>query len=266
MRALLNKLFQQSAGLGTEQLGSVMSLQRALNLIPEHLLPMLADDRLRFEACIAHLDALVRSHAAYQLNGPTGPWHNGFAVRGFEDEPEDRRGLVKMLDSVLANVPDEAPRHDDQRLAFIEYPDHRSDLLTDWDTAGRLMSHGMWKASTVMSGTVIEALLVVAVQQWCAARVAADPKARELHDRVIETSCTAPKLADIAHRERLISCDTNDLLETYVFPYRNLIHKARSMREGVSAGPNTAHIAFGAVDQVVGEVADALRKIGKPPT
>lgn len=156
-----------------------------------------------------------------------------------------RRGLIRC--------PDEAAilRHD--QLLFIKEEHFRVALERDFSAANSALKNGEWKAATVLAGSVLEALLLWAVEKE-------DPVKVEGARQVA------------VQRRRLRSKPNNDLLrwdlleyievavvlnlieektavhQRLVKDFRNLIHPGRAMRLQQECKRGTALAALAAVE------------------
>jgi hypothetical protein len=65
----------------------------------------------------------------------------------------------------LAKCPDASPAPSTSELSFIGDTELRTSLRNDMGAVNRALSNGEWKAATVLAGSVIEALLLWALQQ-----------------------------------------------------------------------------------------------------
>jgi hypothetical protein len=85
------------------------------------------------------------------------------ALFGF-DLPKLRNPLFIIRDA-LVNCPDESPSPSTSEPNFISDPDLKMGLRNDIGSVNRALSNGEWKAATVLAGSVIEALLLWALQR-----------------------------------------------------------------------------------------------------
>ena len=211
---------------------------------------VLADTQTRFVATIGSLEAAVRSCA-----------------------PDPRRGHltgrhVSELLEVLTTCPDEPFRPDDTTLRFVDDALFRRTLSVDIAAAHRALAHGEWKASTVLAGSVVEALCLWAIR-------------REVRDAAVETAQRlqregllgrrgvaegvlqwhAPALIEVAFARGLIGQDTVQVART-TKDYRNVIHPGRELRTGQQCTEGIAHIAIGAMKRIVEDLgARAARNL-----
>ena len=74
---------------------------------------------------------------------------------------------------VLELCPDEFPSVDTSNLSFIADPTLRDILRLDVTATNSALINGEWKAATVLAGSVVEALVLWALQQQNPAAVSA---------------------------------------------------------------------------------------------
>jgi hypothetical protein len=80
---------------------------------------------------------------------------------------------VTLIRQALAACPDEFPAPGTSELTFIPDGALRESLRRDISAANQALANGGWKAATVLAGSVIEALLLWALQQHNSASVSA---------------------------------------------------------------------------------------------
>ncbi len=72
---------------------------------------------------------------------------------------------IALLHDLLSKCPDESPSPGTAELSFISDQALRESLRNDIDTIHRALSNSEWKGATVLAGSVVEALLLWALQQ-----------------------------------------------------------------------------------------------------
>ena len=139
-----------------------------------------------------------------------------------------------------------------EKFGFVVSDEFRESLVSDYREIEVALEGAAWKAVHVLSGSVIEALLVdYLVASDYATRTGIDPLKLDLA-KVIE-ACKA---------EKVLSQKAADL-STVVRGFRNLIHPARAVRLNESVDENGARVAKTLTDIVIAEVAAvAKRKYG----
>lgn len=163
---------------------------------------------------------------------------------------------MSVLRQALAKCHDAAPPSDRDDLLFIRDEAFRQSLLIDIAAVHSTRVNGEWKASTVLAGSVIEALCMWALQQQQPEVV------EEKRDRLI-TSAQIPKgtardmllwhikeLVAVASELEIISPATV-IACGLAREFRNLIHPGRRDRLGQECNLATALTAAGAMTHVI---------------
>ena len=188
-------------------------------------------------------------HGLASLENVVNKWN----LRGGDDPPNNIRDIspVTLVRDMLSKCPDEYPSASTVELTFITDANLRDSIRMDLSTAASTLHNGEWKASTVLSGAVIEALLL-----W---------KIQEKPDRVF-TSKTAPKknpekwileeLIKVAAELGFIEMQTSEQAG-HAINFRNLIHPGKAQRASQVCDWGTAHSALGAV-------ASTIRDLERP--
>jgi hypothetical protein len=136
--------------------------------------------------------------------------------------------------------------------AFVTDPELRADLHRDLGEANRALQNGEWKATTVLAGSIVEALLLWALQtrktptdiQNATAALGKAVNARPL-DR-----WDLFELIESAHDTDLIGASTKAAADQ-AKDFRNLIHPGRAMRLAKKCNRATALLGMGAVEAVI---------------
>jgi hypothetical protein len=170
---------------------------------------------------------------------------------------------IRDVSALLTTFPDEPFRPDDKSLQFIQDEGFRRALSVDIAGAYRAVSHGEWKASTVLAGSVIEALCLWAIQSRSDAQTALDTARRLAAERKLPNNPPsdllrwhAPELIEVAFALNLIHEDTAEVART-AKTYRNLIHPGRELRTQQRCTEGTSHVAIGAMQRVTEDLAEA---------
>jgi hypothetical protein len=159
------------------------------------------------------------------------------------------RDPVSYIREALAGLTDQVVPRSTSTLTFLNDPDLADSLRVDIATASSTLRNGEWKAAAVLSGSVIEALLLWALQKT--------------HNTIIQTQAIGPKRPlekwDLANyidaAEKFRCVEPNTAIEARrAQEYRNLIHPGRAIRLGVICDLGGAHIAIGALDHVINDL------------
>lgn len=165
--------------------------------------------------------------------------------------------LVELRDA-LAACPDEIPAPGSQELSFMSEPDDealRSTLRLDISSAQRALRQGDWKWATVLAASVVEALILWAINKVPAPSVAG-LSTKVQADYAKRMTMTFGPLVQLAFDLRLITDSTRKVVERAA-EYRNLIHPGKAQRTGAECHRGTAHVAFGCIDVVVEDIKAA---------
>lgn len=167
---------------------------------------------------------------------------------------------VTLIRRSLEQCPDESPSPQVAGFEFIADADFRQNLRIDLSEAYRAYTDGSWKAATVLAGSVVEALLLWAIQQRLAEeRTAAvdallnagtlrrnpgpNPERWVLHDYIEVALHLGWITAETASQCRL----TKD--------FRDLVHPGRATRLGLACDMATALSALAGVEHTIRELA-----------
>jgi hypothetical protein len=233
--------------LNAQDSGKLEALVHLVEQIPSHL--MVLDERMHSELLVS-IGVIQSTVTSWQM-------------RGGEPciEPIGRLSTlhpVALIRRALATCPDDFPAPETSELAFISDIALRNSLRLDISAANRALQNGEWKAATVLAGSIVEALLLWALQQLQQEESAklqtattnasgkalrqkphADPERWTLYE-FIEVAAEAGKIsADTASQARLAK------------NFRNLIHPGRASRLGQVCDRGTALSAVAAVELVV---------------
>jgi hypothetical protein len=167
-----------------------------------------------------------------------------------------QRDCVEIVRTALSKCRDEAVSTSGTELKFLKDPDLETTLQTDLGSVERTLANGEWKAATVISGLIIEALLLWAVEQHeekdieVAIRQAlGEKKLSKDRDR-----WDLFELTEVAHGLMEISDDTLGIVGPSR-KFRDAIHPGRVRRIGIQCDRSTAYAAYGAVLNVVRELS-----------
>ena len=131
--------------------------------IPDELLTMDNTSYARFILAKATIRDVLETWIA---NRNAGHQAQAFQIRVSQDP-------LTVISDALAKCPDESPAPSTSALNFISDVDLRTNLRNDIGAIYRALSNGEWKATTVLAGSAIEALLLWNLQNRSAAAVPA---------------------------------------------------------------------------------------------
>lgn len=176
-------------------------------------------------------------------------------VKGLDDS-----NPVITIRKILSVCPDEFPSKDTAELIFIEDDDLRADLRVDISATNQALSSGEWKATTVLAGSVIEALLL-----WALKKHDQDERSTAvntlLKDRTLKSDpgenldkWTLHTFVEVASDLKIIGENTTKQVRL-AKGFRNLIHPGREQRLGQKCNRGTALSAVAAVEFVVSDLS-----------
>jgi hypothetical protein len=165
---------------------------------------------------------------------------------------------VTLIRHALAKCPDEFPSASTSKLTFIADANLRDNLRLDISATNSALRNGEWKAATVLSGSVIEALLLWALEQRAPGDVQLATK------KLVGGTFNRPPPAsldnwvlfqyiEVAVERRLITADTA-VAARLAKDFRNLIHPGRAKRLGQECNRGTALSAVAALEHVVNDL------------
>jgi len=214
--------------------GTLSAIVTLTNEIPTELITISGQD----------YSELVHGLAA--LKQTLTKWNQG---RGGHAPLIDGKSPVFVVRAMLAKCPNQNPSPATAAMMFITDPALRDSIRIDLSTATSALHNGEWKASTVLAGAVVEALLLWAIQR--------DPTK-------LTAIATKPKgppenwglagLLDVASALDLIKANTvaQARLATN---FRNLIHPGRAQRTNEVCDKGTALTALAAAHLVVRDLS-----------
>jgi hypothetical protein len=165
---------------------------------------------------------------------------------------------VSLLRETLSECPDEILIQDQERLDFIEDSDLRKNLSEDIGFINNALVNGEWKATTVLAGATIEALLLWSlkrhdivdinqkVQQLLQSKQLQNNPGSNLEDWSLHP------LIEVALKLGLIHKDTARQSKL-AKDFRNLIHPGREKRLQQSCNRGTALSAVAAIEFIIND-------------
>ena len=176
------------------------------------------------------------------------------------------RHPLEVVRTILHGCPDQGPAAHIPQLAFLGQPDLAGVLRQDMTTAESALTNGEFKAASVMAGSVIESLLLWAVQRqgwavpawtaahagWMQRRQAEGKPARPFRQDVLRWDLE--EFIGIARDLPALDEDTA-AAGMVAKDYRNLIHPGRGERTQKQPTRGTATEAVGAMHLVAEDLA-----------
>lgn len=160
---------------------------------------------------------------------------------------------IFLIRQGLSSCPDEFPSPGTAALDFISDQELRESVRTDISTTNTALSNGEWKATTVLAGSVVEALLLWALQQHgltdvldAVGTLVAKDILKRNPGKNLET-WDLHSYIEVAVELDLISVEAATQARL-AKDFRNLIHPGRELRLGQTCDRGTALAALAAVE------------------
>lgn len=163
---------------------------------------------------------------------------------------------IALVRDLLSKCPDSFPEPGTSELSFINDQTFRDNLRNDIGAINRALSGSEWKGATVLAGSVVEALLLWALQQRDPAEIKASAGALFSNHTLSRNPPTdleqwnLQEYIEVARQLNLITGDTANQARLGK-DFRNLIHPGRSKRLGQVCNRATALSAVAAVEHVL---------------
>jgi hypothetical protein len=213
-----------------------------LSQMPDELLTMGSDEYISFVHGKAEIEEIVETWASERAAG--------HGRRQYQCEVH-KNPLMRIREA-LAKCPDESPAPGTSELNFITDADLRTELQADVGRVNTALSNGEWKATTVLAGSLIESLLLWALQQRLPSDIAeaiASGAGTKLPNKPLENR----HLSDYIEATHILKIITDDTAKQarLAKDFRNLIHPGRSQRLAQKCDRATAMIAVAGMELVV---------------
>jgi hypothetical protein len=221
--------------LSTKGLAGILGV---VDGVPEELLAVDATDL----AALTEARATIRSFIAESHA-------RGSGAKGLPGS------YVTTVRRILVKCPDHVVPASVATLAFITDPDLRAGLRSDIASVETSQLKADWKPATVMAGSVIEALLLWALQQQPAAAVSTRVTALVTAKTISQPasaleSWNLHQYIEVAAALNIIKADTTAQLRI-AKDFRNLIHPGRAIRLKTKCDKGTALAAAAALEFVI---------------
>jgi hypothetical protein len=218
--------------------GKLMAIITLVDQIPNELIALDAHWYSALTVAIAEIKYAIdqwQSHD-YLLKG----------ISGF-----DNLNPVTLIHQALDRCPDEYPSPGIAELPFIPDQKLRDSLRLDTSATNSALGNGEWKAATVLAGSVVEALLLWALQQYplgdvstAVSTLVANGTLGNHPGRQLE-KWTLASYIEVALALDVIDTETATQARL-TKDFRNLIHPGRSQRLGQTCDRATALSAVAA--------------------
>jgi hypothetical protein len=190
-------------------------------------------------------------------------WRESEFARPVVDNLGNRKPqIMGAIRNALVVCPDEAPASGSAELLFISDVELRMSLREDIGRVNRALANGEWKAATVLSGSVIEALLLWALgnsplTQTKVASTAATLTAKKVFNKSPSSSLdewVLYEFIEVAADLGIIEGETA-IQSRLAKNFRNLIHPGRSQRLNQKCDRGTALSAVAGMELVIRDLA-----------
>lgn len=231
--------------------GHAMALMAIVDLverIPDELLVLSVQEYSILRVSTAAIRTQVET---WQMRGDIGPLTRVAGLPALSP--------ITLIRQCLARCPDEFPAAATTELVFIADQDLREALRNDISSTRRALSNGEWKAATVLAGSVVEALLLWALQEHEQLAPADITRAAQalvkngtlirtpkgaleewnLHDYIEVASALNLLKPEVAKQARLAK------------DFRNLIHPGRAQRLAQTCNRGSALSAVAAMELLI---------------
>jgi hypothetical protein len=218
--------------------GSAASLSTIVSLaddIPDELITISGQD---YADLVHGLESLAHS---------VDRWNQ----RGGDDPPNfiKDKSPVAVVREMLVKCPDESPSPITTELAFVTDAELRSSIRMDLSTASSALHNGEWKATTVLAGSVVEALLLWALQNKAKQPVAVPQKPKGPPEE-----WGLGDLIEVAVQLKIVESNTAAQARL-AKNFRNLIHPGRAQRTQEVCDRATALTALAAAELVIRDIS-----------
>jgi hypothetical protein len=216
--------------------GEARALVQLVEGVPDELLTLAPEEFAELTVSVAILDVSSREQAARNLSS-------------------SERAAIRSLHRLLQKCPDDFPAAGTVEPAFITDPDLRADLHRDIGEVNRALQNKEWKSATVLTGSLVEAMLLWALQNK---KTLLDLQAVATSGKAVNSLSALETwgLADLiplARGANLISESTKNIA-TECKNFRNLIHPGRAARQGMKCNRSTALNGASAVEAVIDDL------------
>ncbi len=229
----------ESVSLDFSYAESLAGIAHLVDQIPSELIHLNDTDYINF---IINVEALRSAVKSFEQRGNVNPLK---FLPGF-----NRLNPVTIVRRALEKCPDEFPSKSVAVLLFISDIDLRDSIRMDISTAEQAFRNGAWKASTVLAGSAIEALLLWRLKQE-------DPKNLQSKTAIDANQLDRMdlhRLIDVSKKMGIIKSETFTLA-LLAKGFRNLIHPGRSIRLGEKCNRGTAYTALAALEHVMNDLS-----------
>jgi hypothetical protein len=228
--------------LGEHHTGPLSGLLQLLDEMPGELLVLTSKEYATYVCSVAAIRNKVAQFQSGQHHiSPLG------LLPGFVYGP------VTLIRKALLTCADEGPGPATSTLDFISESDLRDQLRSDIGSMDTAFGNGEWKATTVLGGSIIEALLLWVLSKQKPETVLSTCAALRKHHLTAQLDHRDWSLQDYIEVAEEIGVIKNGtaVQAKLAKDYRNLIHPSRVQRLNTKCDRATALAALSAVAHVI---------------
>jgi len=231
-----------TATLGKHIVRAIVDL---LDQIPAELIVLSAQDYARFSMTVS----VVRNALENEMPG------RGVGNASMPVLPPGGRTPLREVYDLLGKCPDQSPSVATTGLEFVSDAQLRESLRMDISAATSALNNHEYKASTVLAGSVIEALLLWGLSELGDQEVRTRTATLQLPKKSLDTW----HLGDLNKAANVCGLidETTSRQAELAQDFRNLIHPGRATRLEATCTLGTAYAALAAVDMVAARLADS---------
>lgn len=236
--------------------GNVRGLATLLRALPDSAVLVASPDRSRLIAASGEIEAMIAT------------WESG--TLDARQQSFYATAIASCL-RVLEKCPDQAPSKSTPRLAFVGDDELRNDLELDVTAVESALAAGSWKVAVVLSGSVIEALLL---NELLRVEASSLPTLAAARQRVRHPDAQQPldrmkfhSLIDVAKEAQCIDAELETLTDM-ARDFRNLVHPGVTLRTSKRADRGEAMQTAGAMFSLIKHLDEEARRrtAPSPPT
>lgn len=244
---------------GSSYHAAVNTIIEMIEQLPQNLINLTGEDYIIF------IEALN------ELKGAIAFWNSDHVAKMkyeiYKMKDGSKWNPITFLRNSLSKCPDQGIDMTASGLSFIDDAEFREALRQDISFVNQALFNAEWKAATILTGSVIEALLLYAINKI---KENEPDKFEELRNKVIE---------DDRLEERLISKPPNNPNDWKLYQYipfsltagtisvstakgclvakdfRNLIHPGVSIRKNLQCDRGTALKTIGGMEHVINDLS-----------
>lgn len=243
----------QGAIITDDYLPVLSFLLTMLDNIPSHVLTLRGNDFAEYSEAIAAIRAAVNI------------WDKGNKNYTVQNVPGRRKWCpVALIRKQLLSLHDEGIAATTKDLLFVVDSSFRDLLRRDITTVNMALDNGEWKAATVLAGSVIEALLLDAINTFDLKNInRISPAIHKLQaNKIFTRPITQPPdewdlyhLTEVALELKLIKIPTAGLCRI-AREFRNLVHPGKTLRSAQACDRGTAFSAVAAMEHVIRDLSN----------